>query len=234
MNSSPDQVAVLTNHFSQYISDHKKEFIERVLADRTRHVTVVMENIFQSQNASAVVRTCECMGIQDVHIIQTSARYSVNPKVLKGSHKWLDLFHYRKKGLNNTESCFNYLREKGYRIVVTSPLASCIPIGELDVDHKLALVMGNELKGSSDYAMDHADIKVRIPMYGFTESLNISVSAAICLNTLMPKIRAQASGWQLNEDEKNVIRLTWYKNIVRKSDVIEREFLSRMKNQSRP
>ena len=224
---SHDQKQLLTDHFSQYISDHKKEFIEKVLAERTRYITVVMEDIYQSQNASAVVRTCECMGVQDVHIVENRSRYSVNPKVLKGANKWVDLIRYKDRGVNNTETCFNVLRQKGYRILVADPSPDCISLNEIPVHEKLAVVMGNELKGTSGYALDHADEKVRIPMVGFTESLNISVSAAICLNTLVTKVRNSDMDWSLSAEERDEIRLAWYRKAVKRSDLIEREFFLR-------
>jgi tRNA (guanosine-2'-O-)-methyltransferase len=222
---SPEYKQLLTDHFSQYISDHKKDFIERVLAQRTKHLTVVMEDIYQSQNASAVVRTCECMGVQEVHIIENSSKYSVNPKVLKGANKWLDLVRYKDKKKKNTEACFQQLRERGYKILVTSPSPECVPLDEIDITEKLAIVMGNELKGASRYALDNADLKVSIPMYGFTESYNISVSAAICLNTLVPKLRTSSVAWHLSPEEMKEIRLQWYRGVVKRSDIIEREFL---------
>src|SRR5882762_1532731 len=224
---TPDQQQLLTDHFSQYISDHKKEFVEKVLAKRTRYITVVMEDIHQSQNASAVVRTCECMGVQDVHIIENRSPYSVNPKVLRGANKWVDLIRYRDKRVNNTETCFTVLRQKGYRILVADPSPDCISLNEIPVHEKLALVMGNELKGTSGYALDHADEKVRIPMVGFTESLNISVSAAICLQTLVTKVRDSEMDWSLSDEERSEIRLTWYRKAVKRSDLIEREFFLR-------
>jgi len=224
---TPDQQQLLTDHFSQYISDHKKEFVEKVLAKRTRYITVVMEDIHQSQNASAVVRTCECMGVQDVHIIENRSPYSVNPKVLRGANKWVDLIRYRDKRVNNTETCFAVLRQKGYRILVADPSPDCISLNEIPVHEKLAIVMGNELKGTSGYALDHADEKVRIPMVGFTESLNISVSAAICINILLTKVRHSEMDWSLSAGEKNEIRLTWYRKIVKRSEVIEHEFFLR-------
>jgi len=229
---SYDQQQLLTDHFSQYISDHKKDFIEKVLAERTRYITIVMEDIYQSQNASAVVRTCECMGIQDVHIVENQSRYSVNPKVLKGANKWVELIRYKDRKVNNTETCFKALRHKGYRILVADPSPECIPLNEISVDEKLAIVMGNELKGTSGYALDHADEKVRIPMVGFTESMNISVSAAICLNTLVTKVRESEMDWSLSAEERREIRLTWYRKVVRRSELIEREFFSRLASKS--
>jgi len=222
---TPDQRDRLTEHFAQYISDHKKEFMERVLAQRTRHLTVVMEDIYQSQNASAVIRTCECLGIQDIHIVENASKYSVNPKVLKGSNKWLDLIRYKKKNSNNTEDCFRALHENGYQILVTNPSPDCISLPDVKIDQKIALVMGNELKGASAYALQHADQHVTIPMFGFTESYNISVSAAICLSTLVTPLRASSVPWTLSDEEKKEIRLKWYRGVVRRADIIEREFL---------
>ena len=216
----------LYDHLSQFVSDHKKNFVERVLANRTRYITVVLENIFQSQNASAVIRTCECMGLQDIHVVENTAKYQLNVRVLKGSDKWLNIERYRNKLVNNTETCFIRLKQNGYRIMVADPSEDGIPIDEIDVSaDKLAFVFGNELRGVSDYALKNCDQKVRIPMYGFTESLNISVSAAICLTTILPKLRASGTSIGLSEEEKRVISLNWFKKIVKRSDIVEREFL---------
>ena len=214
------------NHLSGFISEHKKNFVEKVLATRTRYVTVVLENIYQSQNASAAVRTSECMGIQDVHIVEDTAKYHLNIRVLKGSYKWLNLERYRDRKVNNTETCFQRLRAEGYRIFVADPAPDGVSIDELDVHAgKIALVFGNELHGASAYSLQQSDAKVRIPMFGFTESLNVSVSVAVCLNTVLSKLRRPGSNIALSEDEKAKIRLAWYRKIVRRSDLMEREFL---------
>lgn len=214
------------HHLAQFVSDHKKGFVEKVLEQRTRYVTVVLENIYQSQNASAVIRTCECMGLQDVHIVEDTAKYELNIRVLKGSYKWMNMERYRTRQANNAEVCFDHLRSQGYRILVADPAEDGVSIDELDVAAgKVALVFGNELRGASPYSLQHADVKVRIPMYGFTESLNVSVSVAICLNTILGKLRQTQTPIALTEDEKDLIRLMWYRKIVRRSEVVEREFL---------
>lgn len=215
---------LLKEHLSQFVSEHKRDFMERVLAARTRYVTMVLEDIYQSQNTSAVVRTCECMGIQDVHVIETNSTWSTNKLVLKGSNKWLNIIRYRQKGMNNTAECFDALRSKGYRLAVTDP-AGGVPIGEVPLDRPLAIVMGNERHGSSPYALQHADLAVTIPMAGFTESMNISVSAAICLHTTLSRLRQSDQPWTLSAEEKEELRLQWYRKSVRNADVIEREFL---------
>jgi tRNA (guanosine-2'-O-)-methyltransferase len=166
------------------------------------------------------------MGLQDVHIVEDTAKYHLNIRVLKGSYKWMNLHRYRDRKVNNTEACFRRLREEGYRILVADPAEDGEPIDALDVSAgKMALVFGNELRGASEYSLSHADRKIRIPMFGFTESLNVSVSVAICLNTILGKLRQNETPMGLSEAEKNMIRLAWYRKIVRRSDVVEREFL---------
>jgi tRNA (guanosine-2'-O-)-methyltransferase len=216
---------LLAQHLSKFVSDHKKDFMDRVLNERTRHLTIVLENIYQSQNASAALRTCECMGIQDIHIIENTAKYQLNIRVLKGSDKWLNLLRYRTKSVNNTETCFKTLKEKGYRIFVADPAEDGVSINDLDVNDKVALLFGNELRGASEYALEHADGKIRIPMVGFTESLNISVSVAICLNTALQKMKMLNHSVLLTQHEKDQLRLSWLKKMVKRSDLLEREFL---------
>lgn len=224
MQATTDQK--LINHFAQYITTHKKQAVENVLNLRTRHVTVVLEDIYQSQNASAVIRTCECMGLQDVHIVENLSKYHLNTRVLKGADKWMDLIRYKEKKVNNTEICFQALREKGYKILTTDPSPDGTSIHDVDVTaDKIALVFGNELRGTSQYAIDHCDEKIRIPMFGFTESLNISVSAAICLNSVINRLRSAEKNINLSNDEREALTLIWYRKIVRRSDIIERECL---------
>lgn len=225
-----EKESLLLLHLEQFVSEHKKQFIDHVLSHRTRHVTVVLEDIYQSQNASAVVRTCECMGLQDIHIVENTAKYDVNVRVLKGSNKWMNLIRYRNKDENNTARCMQSLRENGYRIFVADPSADCTSVHDLDVNKgKLALVFGNELRGLSTFAWEHADEKIRIPMYGFTESLNISASVAISLSSLVNKMKQSDQYFGLSEEEKNEIRLNWYRKIVRRSETLEREFLRTFK-----
>jgi tRNA (guanosine-2'-O-)-methyltransferase len=225
MNEEEKQKKLIA-FLQQYITDHKKDLMDRVLAQRTRHLTVVLEDIMQSQNASAVVRTCECLGLQDIHIIENYSKYGTNKKVLKGSHYWVDMIRHKGRQQDNTHACFRHLKERGYQILITDPAPDGKSIYEVPVDRPIALVMGNELKGISDSARAYTDQKVHIPMFGFTESLNISVSSAICLSTLLHKLRASETiSWQLTDTEKEIIRLRWLRNVIRRSELLEREFL---------
>ncbi|MGC3946961.1 MAG: RNA methyltransferase [Chryseolinea sp.] len=213
-------------HLAQFVTDHKKQGIERVLANRTKHISVVLEDIFQSQNASAVIRTCECMGLQEVHVVENITKYSINPRVLKGSNKWMNISKHASRKVNNTVACVSHLKEHGYTILALDPDPDGQSIFDIDIaSSKVALVFGNELRGLSTTALDLCDTKVKIPMYGFTESLNISVSVAICLSTLVKRLRESGANTGLSDEEKDAIRLSWYRKIVRNSSVIEREFL---------
>ncbi len=216
----------LLQYFSKYLTDHRKAYAEKVLAQRTRQVTVVLEDIYQSQNASAVVRTCECMGLQDIHIIENTTQYEINRYVMKGSNKWVNLIRYKDQTRNNTAACFERLREAGYVIYATSPETSSISIHDLNPsENKMALVFGNELEGLSDYAIQQADYRIHVPMYGFTESLNISATVAASLAILIPKLKSAAGDFHLSEEEKEVLRLVWYRKMVRRSAIMEKQFL---------
>ncbi|HMJ68511.1 MAG TPA: RNA methyltransferase [Cyclobacteriaceae bacterium] len=220
----------LTDFLGQYITDNRKATIEKVLDNRTRYMTLVLEDIYQSQNASAVVRTCECMGIQDLHIVESKSKYSVNKKVLMGSNKWMNLIRYKEKelGKTNISACYAKLKSEGYRIVATHPAAG-ISIDELSIDSKIAVVMGNELKGITKFALDNADELVRIPMFGFTESMNISVSAAICIRSLVSRIRASGTAWKLSDTEKDILRLEWYRKSLKQPAIMEKDFQAKGK-----
>lgn len=189
----------LINYLSEYITPERKELFEKVLSSRTRYLTVVLEDIYQSQNASAVLRSCDCFGIQDVHIIENRNQFKVNPDVTLGSTKWLNLHHYREKE-QNTLDCINHLRNQGYRIVATSPHANDTNLEDFDLGKgKAALIFGTELTGISAVVENNADEFLKIPMFGFTESFNISVSAAITLHHLNLRLRQSDIDYLLKE-----------------------------------
>ena len=210
---SPEVKKQIVDYLSAYVTPHKQKLIEEVLAKRTRHITVVMEDIFKPHNASAVIRTAECLGIQDVHIVEKSNQYSPNPWVLRGALKWMTVRHYPSSNPRSMEDCFHSLKQQGYRVVATDVDQRSIPITEVDISAKTALVMGTEHEGISDYVRENADELVTIPMSGFTESFNVSVSAAICLNHLLTKMRSTGINWQLSKEEKAELKYRWYSRI---------------------
>ena len=215
------------DYLSQYLTDRRRGLIDKVLGMRTRHLTVALEDIYKPQNASAVLRSCECLGIQDIHVIENNHLYDVNPDVVKGASKWLTITKYPKSDTNNTELCFNQLRAKGYRIVAADPAGSK-SIDELNIDRPLALVFGTEFKGLSEFAKSNVDEFISIPMFGFTESYNLSVSAAICLRTLTNKLRSSPVDWHLSSTEVNSLKLMWYKSHLRDAEgLLNRHFMEK-------
>jgi tRNA (guanosine-2'-O-)-methyltransferase len=189
-------------------------------------MTVVLEDIYQPHNASAVLRSCECFGIQDIHIIENQNEYHINPDVVMGSTKWLSINRYNQFDDNTADTLTN-LKTKGYRLVATSPHKKSADLQDFNASHgKFALLFGTELKGLSPLALDMADEFIRIPMTGFTESLNISVTAAICIHNLTHTLhRDNSISWHLTDEEKQEIKLDWLRNSIRKSHLIEKTFL---------
>ena len=216
----------LVAHLQRFVTEERFRKFQEIIRFRTRHITIALEDIFQSHNASAVLRTCDCFGIQTVHIIENRNKYEVNPDVALGSSKWLDLCRYNNTG-DNTIDCITTLKKQGYRIVATTPHKDGFIPETLPLSQKTALIFGTELAGLSPNAIKLADDYIKIPMVGFTESLNISVSAAIFIQNLTNRLRSSDISWQLSEAEKDEIMLNWLKQSVKKSDLIVRDFLEK-------
>ncbi len=219
----------LLEFLSPYITENRKQLFEKVLRFRTSYITVVLEDIYQPHNASAVLRSADLTGVQNIHIIENRNTYNPNPEVAMGSYKWLNLIKYSKTE-NNTLAAYKTLRNHGYRIVASTPHTYDQMLDDIPLDGKMAIVFGTELKGLSQIAIDNADEYLQIPMYGFTESYNISVSAALVLFSLTEKLRKSNIRWQLNDEEKSDILLEWTKRSIKHSDIFEKEFLKNLKH----
>lgn len=214
----------LLKHLLSFVSEHKQELFENAINERTKHFTVILEDIFQPQNASAVLRSCDVFGIQDVHVIENENEYNVNPRVVHGASKWINLHKYNEEE-NNTLSCINKLKAKGYKVYGTTPHTNDCLIENLPLEDKTAVIFGTEMTGLSKIAMDNCDGFVKIPMYGFSESLNISVSAAICLYEVSKRLKSSNINWQLTEVEKTLQLINWCTKTVKSSELIISKFL---------
>ncbi len=217
----------LLQFLTQHISDNRIARIEQMAKERTRYLTIAVEDIYQPHNASAVMRSAECFGIQDVHVIENRNKYTPSKDIAKGANNWLTMHHYNKTE-NNALDCIQSLKKQGYRVIATTPHEKNSMIHQVDVSKgKIALFFGTEQEGISDDVKNHADELVRIPMYGFTESFNISVSAAICLYQLTTQLRSSNIPWQLSDEELLDVRLDWVRNTIHRVDLIEEEFQKR-------
>ncbi len=220
--------ADLINYLTGFVTEERKKRFDEIIQNRTRHVSIALENIFQPHNASAVLRSCDCFGIQDVHIIENENKYTINPDVALGSYKWLTMHKYNK-ATNNTLACIESLKAKGYAIAVTSPHKDSYTIETVPLNKKLALFFGTEMQGMSDQLEKNAEVFVKIPMMGFTESFNISVAAALSMYTLSNRLRKENINWALSETEKEEIMLQWLRNTIPRSELLEKDFTEKNK-----
>ena len=219
MNLDKETKKQLLEHLLIFVNDNKRELFYPVLDFRTRHITVVLENIFQPQNASAVIRSCDIYGIQDLHIIENEYAFKLNPNVAMGAGKWIN------EEDNNTEKCLQSLKDKGYKIVATSPRIDAYTTHNFPLGEKIALCYGTELTGLSDVALEMADEFVTIPMYGFTESFNVSASVAVSLSHLKTRLHEVDFDWKLKEEERVDVLLDWAKKCLSRGEDIQNEFL---------
>ena len=216
----------VVEYLQQFITEGRQERLTEILENRTRHVTVVLEDLFQAQNISAVLRTCDCYGVQDVHIVKHRNEFEVHKSISMGADKWLTI-HEHPHSEHNMKACIDRLHEQGYWVAATLPDEQKRTIFDLPVERKTAFLFGTELTGLSEEAIRHADGNVLIPMYGFTESFNISNSAAIILSHFTERMRRSEAHWQLSDKEKREIYFEWLQKSVKDPDMLIRHFLNR-------
>ena len=214
----------LLTYLEGFVTDKRKNLFRNILQDRTRHFTVVLEEIYQQHNASAVIRSCDIFGIQDVHVIENKYKSKVSRHIAKGSQKWLS-FHNYKEDKNNTIDCLENIKSKGYQIIATTPHNDSCVLHDFDITKKSAFVFGVEKAGVSDDVMKNADGFLKIPMVGFTESLNISVAAAIILENLTFKLRNSSVDWKLTNEEQKILYASWIEKTIKNVDEIKERFI---------
>ncbi|WP_166925458.1 TrmH family RNA methyltransferase [Flavobacterium poyangense] len=189
------------------LTDNRKEKFIKVLTNRTKHFTIVIEDVFHLNNISAVIRSCEVFGIQELNIIEQRNGKRINKGIAVGAQKWIDINQF-----DSITNCVSTLKDRGYQIIATTPHESDSLLEDFDITRPSALFFGTEGSGLSQEVLDQADGFLKIPMVGFTESLNISVSAAIVIQNLTNRLRKSAIPWQLSEDEILEKRLQWAKS----------------------
>jgi tRNA (guanosine-2'-O-)-methyltransferase len=216
---------VLNNLF-ELVSPSKRELLDLISSERTKYLTVVLEDIVKEFNSSAVLRSCDCFGVQELNIIAENQEFEVQRDIAKGANNWVDVNTYSGSNSPGTR-CIKDLKDKGYRVIATSPHAEK-SIDQISIDQPIALVFGTEGDGISENIAASADELVKIPMYGFTESFNISVSAALILNQLRNRLEASDLRWKLNEEEQTILKIKWCTKIIRNGERVEAEIRRRI------
>ncbi len=222
MSTEEEKNQQILEKLQEFVTEHRKNLFYDVIENRTHFLTIVLEDIFQAQNASAVLRTAECLGIQNIHVIENKNQYKLNPDVVLGADKWIDIHYYKKQDQNNSIACLTELKAQGYQIAVTMPHTNDTLLTNFNPKQKTAVVFGTEALGISEDVKKMADVFLKIPMFGFTESYNISVSAGIIMYDLIQKLKKSSISWRLTEQEKTKILLNWTRETVRKSSIIEK------------
>lgn len=198
--NDPEFIAFLEDQ----LTPKRRDLFNKVLNERTNHITVATEDVYQLHNTSAVIRSCDVFGIQNIHVIEERNRKKIDREIAMGAQKWVSLNRYHSTG-----ECVETLKEKGYQIVATIPHGKAIDLHDFDISQPSAIFFGTEKDGLSAEVISGADQFLKIPMRGFTDSLNISVSAAIILQHLTQKLRNSKINWEMTENEKNAVKFEW-------------------------
>ncbi|MCB0444042.1 MAG: RNA methyltransferase [Flavobacterium sp.] len=215
MLNSPDYL----NYLESFLTESRKVKFLEVLQSRTNHFTVAIEDVYQMHNTSAVMRSCDVFGLQELHVVEQKYGKKIDAQIAMGAQKWVDVYQYQ-----SNQSCLKALKNKGYQIVATTPHSDSCLLADFDISVKSAFFFGTERDGLSDEIMNQADCFLKIPMVGFTESLNISVAAAIILQHLTDRLRKSSIEWKLTEDEIIKKRMDWAKKSIKSIDDIEKRW----------
>lgn len=210
----------LLNYLEGFLTENRKEGFLRVLQNRTKHFTIAMEDVYQLHNTSAVMRSCEVFGIQELNVIEQKFGKRIDTEIAMGAQKWVDVFRY-----NSVQNCMDAMRANGYQIIATTPHDDSCLLHEFDITKPSALFFGTERDGLSKEVLEQADGFLKIPMVGYTESLNISVSAAIIIQDITNRLRQSNIDWQLTDEAVFEKRLDWARKSIKDIEFIERKYL---------
>lgn len=216
----------ILEEFYKMIPPSKVDMFDRIAAERTRYLTVILENIYQEHNASAVMRSCESFGIQELHVIESGNEYKPQRDIARGAGRWIELYNYAEPP-EPLLPCLDHLKNRGFAIAALTPEAG-LSIHDIPLDRPVALLFGTEWKGISDAAREKADYLVNIPMYGFTESFNVSVSVALSLQVLRRRLEVERNGWTLTRAEQTGLKLDWCAEIMKNGEKVREELSRRL------
>jgi len=223
----------LWDYFHEYVTPQRRARLAEVLRQRTRRIAVVLEDVRQSHNVSAVLRSCDAFGIQDVHVLEPTESFDPSTKIALGSQQWLTI--RREPGEGAVERGITTLRNQGYRIVATVPPgAGAVPFEEINLDGPIAVVFGNEKYGITPEMVAAADQLTTIPMHGFVESLNISVAAALLIQSLSSRTRASRNDWALSSAEHEELLFEWTRKSIPAVEFIEQRWLAERRGAAGP
>jgi len=212
------------HYLENFVTENRKQIFKQVLENRTRHFTVVLEDLYQMHNISAVVRSADIFGIQDIHIVQNKYDSKLSHAIAKGAEKWVSIKKHAQ-----TQEVIERLKNKGYQIVATTPHTKDVSLPDFNISKPSAFFFGVEKDGLSDTVMQQADVFLKIPMYGFTESFNISVAAAVIMYDVTRRLYQSDIKWQLHQEEKDELYLEWLEKSIKSIELIKKQYFEKSK-----
>ncbi len=224
MNDLLQSAAYLT-YLEGFLTENRVKRIQEIVQQRTKHFTVVVEDVFQLHNTSAVMRSCDVFGIQEIQVIEQKFGKRIDAEIALGAQKWVDIYRFQ-----NSTSCIKTLQRRGYQIIATSPHHQATSVSCFDISKPAALFFGTEKEGLSDEVLHQADGLIHIPMVGFTESLNISVAAAIILQQLTHRLRESNLKWQLTPEELLEKQIDWSRKSLKDHETLTERYLALAKS----
>jgi len=210
----------LLTYLEGFLTEERKQRFLNVLQKRTKYLTVAIEDVYQLHNTSAVIRSCDAFGVQEVHVVEDRFEKRLDKNIAMGAEQWVDINRYQ-----TSSECIATLKDTGYQIVATTPHNDSRLLSQFKLKTKTALFFGTEKEGLSEEVMQKADGFLKIPMVGFSESLNISVSAAIILQKLTEELRVSNIEWQLSDIEILEKQLDWTKKSIKDAESIINRYL---------
>ncbi|MBT8495136.1 MAG: RNA methyltransferase [Deltaproteobacteria bacterium] len=201
---------VIREALTPFVSPERQARIEQILDQRLRSLTVVIENLYDGHNGAAAIRSIEAVGIQTLHAIEEASPFKIGKGVTIGCEQWVTIEKHK-----TTDECIGQLKDNGFILTATVPDAD-MALDDLDGSVQRALIFGNEHEGLTDRAIGLCDELVRIPMHGFTQSFNLSVSVALTVTRASAARRAALGrAGDLEVEQKRQLRARWYANSVR-------------------
>lgn len=208
---------------TNFLTESRKSRFLEVLQNRTTHFTIAMEDVYQLHNTSAVMRSCEVFGVQELHVVEQKFGKRIDTEIAMGAQKWVNINRFA-----GIQDAIDNLKAQDYQIIATTPHNDSCMLHEFDISKRSAIFFGTEKEGLSEEVMAQADGFIKIPMVGFTESLNISVSAAIIIQDITTRLRQSNINWKLSEEELLYYRFQWTKNSIKDIDFIEKRYYNKV------
>lgn len=210
-------------YLQDFISASRKSRIDDILQFRTKHFTIVVEDVFQLHNTSAVMRSCEAFGIQELQVVEQKFGKNIDSEIALGAQKWVDIYRY-----HSNQNCIDALKSQGYQMIATTPHHTSCCLADFDISKPSAIFFGTEKTGLSEDVMQQANGFIKIPMVGFTESLNVSVAAAIVIQQLTERLRKSSCRWQLTDEELFLKKLDWTSKSIQNLKSVQSRYLEKI------